>query len=119
MNIKITSMAAGLALFGFVVTANAGEAISLNGPQMDGVTAGWGNYDPPTYTFKKRIDIQENVYKNVYKDVAAFTYVQGNLADAEAVGTCAAHDCLTETLTDTFTDGYFTQSYSGSLSAAN
>lgn len=117
MNMKIASMAAALALFGFVAAANAGEAVSLNAAQMDGVTAG---ADPSrSFDFSKWINIHETVNKYVNKQIYADADIFDNIAEGEAVATCSGFDCLAETLTVTDTTPFSGTAYSSSLSATD
>ncbi len=109
----------GTALAGAISVASAEEPLTLNANQMDRVTAGGFGFVDVELIVTKFKDVQENVLKDVNKNITTTVDVDDFLADAEAGANCLGLDCVSETLTitDVRADLLTATSFSESLSA--
>ena len=72
-----------------------------------------------TVRVDKDVDINKDVKIDVDKMFKTFSFVKGNVADAEAAATAHGWDSNAETLTITQTDPYSSAAYSESLSQSD
>lgn len=106
----LSGAALGVAM---AVGAAQAEPLTLSTDQMDQVTA--GDFVYADVSFRKDVYVRD--YQDVYKTVFGFVFLDGNQAEANAVGQAFGSDTLAQSLTITYTDPFSSQAASESVSA--